>query len=411
MGKAAGASSKNLCAITFLAHWRVQTAEAKCVQMRTLPVHSVIAAVAMPLLCGICAAQQPPAGKPTANSNEIVLPVVVLDRHGTPVPNITPGELTVTDNGRAQAIKSLTPAAQSPLHLGLLVDTSSGMQRALDAERKAAGKFVDLMLRGDPPASNTQNQMFLIHFDREVELLQDFTDSRAKLQSNLDQMGPTQAAENRQGPETSDSDEGGVSPHAAPRGPQLYDAIYLAADELMKSKQGGKALIVFSNGVDGGSRESLNEAIDAAQRVNLPVYTIYFRGDERRGEGGGFPGGRRGGIGGGMPGAGGGWPGGGGRYPGGSGRGPTLPQTDGRRIMQQIATRTGGLYSEAKKTAELPDIYDRIAADLHAEYLLTYTPTFSDNQPSFHKVELKAVKGDFNISVPEGYYAVEDSSK
>jgi len=378
--------------------------------MRTLPVHSVIAAVAVPLLCSLCAAQQPPASASAANSTEIVLPVVVLDRHGNPVPNVTPGELTVTDNGRAQAIKSLTSAAQSPLHLGLLVDTSSGMQRALDAERKAAAKFVDLMMPGDPPASATQNQMFLIHFDREVELLQDFTDSRAKLQSNLEQMGPTQAAENRQGPETSDSDEGGVSRTDGARGPQLYDAIYLAADELMKSKPGGKALIVFSNGVDGGSKESLNEAIDAAERANLPVYTIYFRGDERRSEGGGFPGRRRGGMGGGMPGTGGGWPGGGG-YPGGSGRGPTLPQTDGRRIMQQIATRTGGLYFEAKKTADLPDIYDRVATDLHAEYLLTYTPASPDNQPSFHKVELKALKGDFNISAPEGYYAVEDSSK
>jgi VWFA-related protein len=379
--------------------------------MRTLPVHSVIAAVAVPLLCAICAAQQPPAGKTAANSDEIVLPVVVLDHHEAPVPNIVPGELTLTDNGRVQTIKSFHRASESPLHVGLLVDTSGGMQRALEAERQAVGKFVESMLGGGPSASSSSNQMFLIHFDREVELLQDFTDSRAKIQSNLEQMGPTQAAENRQGPETSDSDEGGASRNSRRGAPQLYDAIYLAADELMKSKHGGKALIVFSNGVDGGSRESLNEAIDAAQRVNLPVYTIYFRGDERRGEGGGFPGGRRGGIGGGLPGTGGGWPGGGGGYPGGSGRGPTLPQTDGRKIMQQIATRTGGLYFEAKKTAELPDIYDRIATDLRAGYLLTYTPAFSDNQPSFHKVELKAVKGDFNISAPEGYYAVEDNSK
>jgi len=363
------------------------------------------------LLYAICAAQQPPASAPAANSNEIVLPVIMQDRHGTPVPNVTPGELTLTDNGRAQTIKSLNRASESPLNLGLLVDTSSGMQRAMDAERKAAGKFVESMLGEGPSASNSSNQMFLIHFDREVELLQDFTDSRAKLQSNLEQIGPTQAAENRQGPETSDSDEGGVSRTAAKRAPQLYDAIYLAADELMKAKRAGKALIVFSNGVDGGSRESLNEAVDAAERVNLPVYTIYFRGDERRTEGGGFPGGRRGGMGGGLPGAGGGWPGGGGGYPGGPGRGPTLPQTDGRRILQQIATRTGGLYFEAKKTAELPDIYDRIAADLRAEYLLTYTPAFSDNQPSFHKVELKAVKGDFNISAPEGYYAADGNSK
>jgi len=79
-------------------------------------------------------------------------------------------------------------------------------------------------------------------------------------------------------------------------GTQLYDAIFLAADELMKSKDGHKALVVFSDGQDRGSKDTLNDAIDAADRANLAVYTVYFRGEEER-TNSGFPGNRRGGMG------------------------------------------------------------------------------------------------------------------
>ena len=110
----------------------------------------------------------------------------------------------------------------------------------------------------------------------------------------------------------------------------------------MKPKDGRKALVVFSDGVDSGSKETLNDAIDAADRAGVQVYTIYFKGEEERGEGG-FPGGRHRRNGrhrGGYPGGGGGWPGGGGGvdHPGG----PNAPQLDGKKIMQEIASRTGG---------------------------------------------------------------------
>jgi hypothetical protein len=68
----------------------------------------------------------------------------------------------------------------------------------MENERKAAGKFVDAMLPETPrpgPGSGT-DQAFLIHFDREVELLRDFTTSRDKLHHELDEMGPTRAAQN-----------------------------------------------------------------------------------------------------------------------------------------------------------------------------------------------------------------------
>jgi VWFA-related protein len=263
------------------------------------------------------------------------------------------------------------------------------------------------------------DQAFLIHFDREVELLQDFTPSREKLHRELQDMGPTRQERNdSQGPETTgDERDSGGARHGR-GGTQLYDAIFLAADELMKGQVGRKALVVFSDGVDRGSKDTLNDAVDAADRAGLAVYTIYFKGEQDRSEAG-FPGGGHHGGGVGWPGGGGGgggYPGGGGGgYPGGGGRhgGGRDSETgvDGRKIMEKIATRTGGRFFEAKKKDSLDEIYGQIAEELRGQYLLTFTPDMVDNEGGFHKIALKANKDDLTVVTREGYYAPGGDAK
>jgi VWFA-related protein len=358
------------------------------------------------------AAQQPSPPPSTQQPNttlkvqarEVLLPVVVEDKHGALVTNLTAKDFTLTEDGRPQVIKSFTSQSNLPFRLGLLVDTSHSVSSALDAERKAAGKFIDLMLPADAKAGVQGDEAFLIHFDREVELLEDFTNSRDKLHHELDAMGPTSRERNNQGPETSGDDRGGnggYGQHGGGRfgsGTQLYDAIYLASDELMRPKSGRKALIVFSDGADHGSKETLNDAIDAADRANLQVFTIYFKGEEERSNSG-FPGngGHHGGMGGG------GYPGGGGGHRGGNPK--SEAGVDGKKIMQQIASRTGGQFFEAKKKDNLDDIYNQIAASLRQQYLLTYTPDKVDTDGEFHKIVLKTDKTDLNVITREGYYA------
>ena len=70
------------------------------------------------------------------------------------------------------------------------------------------------------------------------------------------------------------------------------------------------------------------------------------------------------------------------------------PQVDGKKIMEQIATRTGGRYFEAKKKDNLEEIYGQIAEELRGQYLLTYTPDKVDNDGGYHKIALKANKDD-----------------
>ncbi|HZL49451.1 MAG TPA: VWA domain-containing protein [Terracidiphilus sp.] len=359
--------------------------------MRNKPVLllalSGLALSCLPVAARAQQAAQGATDKPVATlkvqAREVLLPVTVRDKHGALVPNLTVADFTLAEDGRPQVIKSFTHESNLPFRLGLLVDTSRSVSAAMENEKKAAGKFIDLMLPANSKGATAGDAAFLIHFDREVELLQDFTSSRDNMHRELDTMGPTERERNTSnGPETSGDDRGSQS-RGNRGGTQLYDAIFLAADDLMKPKEGRKALVVFSDGEDRGSKENLNDAIDAADHANLAVYTIYFKGQQERGANEGFPGG------------------------GGRRGGDRQSDIDGRKIMEKIATRTGGRFFEAKKKDNLEDIYNQIAEELRGQYLLSYTPDKPDNDEEFHKIALKAKNADLAVSTREGYYSAE----
>jgi VWFA-related protein len=369
----------------------------------------IVASLTVILLAAGLAAQQPASSlsgagaASTTGTQQVVLPVTVRDKKGELVPSLDKSQLTLTQDGRPQSITSLTRGSDLPFKIGLLVDTSQAMRNSLDPEEKAAEGFVDGFLPAD-----TKNQAFLIHFDREVELLEDFTSDKAKLDQELEEMTPTRQEKSQdEGPETTDSPSQG---HGRHNGTQLYDAIFLASDEVMKGKTGRKALIVFSDGADRGSKETMNDAVDAADRAGVEVYTIFFKGQPDRTPGSQMPGNnRRGGMGypGGYPGGGypGGYPGGG--YPGGGRRQPeptSATGIDGKRIMMEIAQRTGGHAYEAHKTADLAAIYKLIDEELNGQYLLTYTPDKPDTDGEFHKVAVTTSNKDYSIATREGYY-------
>jgi VWFA-related protein len=147
---------------------------------------------ALALACGwlTMAGQQANDSQPATTlkmqAREVLLPVTVRDKHGALVANLKASDFALTEDGRPQVIKSFSQQSNLPFRLGLLVDTSRSMSGAMDSERQAAEKFVDLMLP-EPAKSGTEvDQAFLIHFDREVELLEDFTNSRDKLHHELE---------------------------------------------------------------------------------------------------------------------------------------------------------------------------------------------------------------------------------
>jgi VWFA-related protein len=212
----------------------------------------------------------------------------VRDQHGQIIANLNKDDFTLEEDGRLQAIRYFSRETNLPLTLGLLIDTSMSQRRVLGAERSASYRFLDQVLRED------KDMAFVIHFDREVELLRDLTSSRKDLQAALSKLEMPAGGRGGGYPSGSRGRRGG--------GTMLYDAVLLASDELMKKQQGRKAVIVLSDGVDTGSKVSLARSIESAQRADTLVYAILFADEEaygRGGMGGGPRMGRRGPYGGG----------------------------------------------------------------------------------------------------------------
>src|SRR5260370_7430704 len=165
----------------------------------------------------------------------VTLPVTVRTKEGQIVSDLTKDDFTLQEDGRAQTIHYFSHEANLPLTLGLLVDTSRSQTNVLDAERNASRGFFDQML------VQPKDKAFLIHFDREVELLQDLTSSRENLLSPLDLLNtppspysPTSRS-STDPPHSDDSDSRSGSASHHRDGPHLYDALFLPSKTLMKN--------------------------------------------------------------------------------------------------------------------------------------------------------------------------------
>ena len=152
----------------------------------------------------------------------------------------------------------------------------------------------------------------------------------------------------------------------------LYDAVFLAADEVLKPQQGRKAVILLSDGEDNGSRVALSTADESAQRADTLVYSILFEDPN-----GAFTMNR-------------GWGG--------------LQRLDGRKVMDQISRGTGGKFFEVNRKMPLDRIFAMIEEDLRNQYSLGYS---SDSAVvgGYRKVRLTAKQKGLQVQTREGYYA------
>ncbi|MBZ5549149.1 MAG: VWA domain-containing protein [Acidobacteriia bacterium] len=361
----------------------------------------VVVLAVLPLLAQ-SSERQEAAATLSVDVKVVTLPVTVRDKHGQIVRNLTKDDFVLQEDGRPTTIKYFSQEANLPLTLGLLVDTSLSQRNVLDEERNASRGFLDQML------AQEKDKAFIVHFDHEVELLQDLTSSRDLLQKALDALQTPPPDRERSGDDGDSSPNGQRRMHRA-GGTLLYDAVFLASDELMKKQQGRKAVIILSDGVDRGSKKSLESAIEAAQRADTVVYSILFKDSQP--ERAGYEHQRRGGMGGGWPGGGGGYPGGGGGWPGGGGRrggGPRPQQearTDGKKILERISKETGGRLFEVSKKESVGQIYTSIAEELRTQYSLGYTPNKQESAEGYHKITLTAKGKDLSVQTRDGYYA------
>ena len=287
------------------------------------------------------------------NVNVVNLYFNVKDKHGRLIPDLTKDDFNIFEDGKPQTVKYFSKETDQPLTLGMLIDTSGSQQMVLGIEQSVGAQFLEQVLR-------PKDMAFLINFDVNVELDQDFTNNGQLLRKALNEVkinrgggGATGIPGIGQGP----------FPTSNPRGTLLYDAIFLAADEKLKSEVGRKAMIILTDGEDQGSQEKIESAIEVAQKSDSMCYVLLI---QDRGMYNGF----------------------------------------GAGLMKKLAEQTGGRVIEVgNKPEKLRDALDQISNELRTQYFIGYAPTNQKRDGSYRKVEVKTKSSDYKIQARKGYYA------
>jgi VWFA-related protein len=302
--------------------------------------------------------QQPENEEPAttfkAQVNVVSVFFNVKDKHGLLIPGLMKPDFDVIEDGKPQTIKYFAAESDQPLTLGLLIDTSPSQERVLTIEQESCVEFLHSVLR-------PKDLAFLINFDSDIDLDQDFTNNVASIKRALNklQIGGGAAGGGPVGL------GGGPVPNAHPRSTALYDAIYLAADEKLKNEVGRKAMIVFTDGEDEGSRLRIRDAIEAAQKADTMCYVILIA--DR-----------------------GGW------Y-----------QGFGLGDMKKLAEETGGRVIEVGNNQQkLRAAFDQIQNELRSQYNIGYSPTNTKQDGSYRKIQIKTKSSDYKVQARQGYYAL-----
>lgn len=280
----------------------------------------------------------------TTGVNVINLLATVRNKNGELVQRLTEEDFLLSETGKPQKITYFARQSDLPLRLGLLIDTSMSQEKVIPAERAAAYRFLDRVLR------EKVDKMFLIQFDTLARVRLGFSDSRAQIEEVLTAIDTPTRKELKA--------SGGT-------GTSYFDAI-ASGSELMKSETGRKALIVLSDGVDSSSDHTLPMAIERALRADTIVYSIYFTDPGFYSMAFGMP--------------------------------------NGRAIMNRMSRETGGGFFEVTNKLPIERIFATIESELRSQYSIGYVSNIPVGYPAFRKIQLATKQKGLIVQTRDGYW-------
>lgn len=293
------------------------------------------------------------------NVNVVQIFFNVKDKKGALIPNLTKDDFEISEDNQPQTIKYFAAESDLPLTLGILIDASGSQMRVLDMEKQVGGDFLNQILR-------QKDLAFVMSFDVNAELLQDFTSSVSSLKRAMNGVRI-----NTGGGGGMIIPGGGGQPvptASGPKGTVLYDAVYLAAHDELSQQVGRKAMVLLTDGEDEGSDLRLKDAIEAAQKADTIVYVLLCA--DR-----GFYG---------------------------------MMGYSGDSEMKKLTSETGGRVIEVgNRPDKLRDAFNQISNELRSQYNIGYTPTNTAKDGSFRKIQIQLKNNkDYKIQARNGYYAM-----
>ena len=263
----------------------------------------------------------------------------VVDGHGSPVGGFEKQDFRVLEDGKPQQIAVFEREASSPLSIVLAIDTSGTVLTSERLEREAAKHFVRAILR-------QQDELALMQFADTVREIVPFTNQQKRVEQGLSEM--------QRGDETA-----------------LYDAVYLASDELAgRRAEAGRrrVLVLISDGGDSANRSKYAQAVEEAQRAGAMIFAIIV-----------------------VP------------IAADAGR-----NTGGEHAMIQMAEDTGGKYYYVEDPADLGPAFEHVSDDLRTQYVLGYYAP-RNGAGGFRRITVKladdAAASKFSLRYRSGYYS------
>ena len=303
------------------------------------------------LLTGLMlpAQQQQPADPVIRVDVDLVnILVSVRDKNGAFVKGLDKSAFTVLEEGKKQEIRYFARESNLPLTIGLLVDVSKSQENLIEVERRAASAFFRQVLR-------KKDQAFLMSFGMEAELLQDMTGSANLLDKGLGALRLSTPVGGVFTPGTTDRPV---------RGTIMFDAVYLAAGEQLKKEAGRKVIVLITDGMDYGSRIKIQGAIEAAQKSDVIIYSIYYTDPRYSMWGGG---------------------------------------NDGD--LRKMSLETGGRVFSVSRNRTLQQIFSEIDEEMRSQYSIGYAPPDPKRDGGFRKVDVRTDNKDHKVAARRGYYA------
>jgi VWFA-related protein len=325
---------------------------------RTVPARTILAAfaAAFSLLIWVLptdSRQQGTNGLPgetiKATSVAVNVYAIVEGRHAHLIQDLKKDDFEISEDATPQKIEYFSQETNAALSLGIAIDTSFSQGHLLATEQVAAKNFLCSVLQ-------SQDQAFVMDFDTDVKLLMDFTDAPSGLARAID------SAEINETGRSILQDDAGKSTG----GTHLYDAVYLASNELMKARFGRKVLVLVTDGEDQGSKINLQKSIESAEKADVIVYSIVVSDPEFY------------------------------LLVGATYHGDTH--------LRKLARETGGRAIRVKSVEQIGQAFDDIAHELRSQYLLGYSPSNSRHDGSFRHVEVKVRGHNYIVRTRSGYY-------
>lgn len=260
--------------------------------------------------------------------------VNVTDKNGALVGGLTQNDFAVFEDNRPQEIAVFERQSELPLNLTLAIDTSGSVHKDMSEEASAARRFAHAILR-------PQDQMSVLEFATEVRELTPFTNKLSVIDRGLSELHSDFAT-------------------------ALYDAICEGSEKL-GGREGRKVLVVISDGDDTVKNSTYAQALEAALRNEVMIYSIIDVPIEAS-----------------------------------AGR-----DLGGEHALITIAEQTGGKYFYVSDGG-LDKAFAKVSDDLRTQYLIGYYPHHQVPGTNFHRLTVtipRAAADEFNVRNKTGYYA------